>query len=84
MVPHARVGRASGSLRNPDDEERDGHVLAGERNDRERVEKLVVTEDPRQWIWFLHPVDNSTRGVGEATGGEEDDSGDSFAVHELR
>ena len=71
-------------LADAEDEERDRHVLAGERDDGEGVEQLVVAEDAWQRVWPLGRIDESACAVGEAAGREEQNRGYSFAVRELR
>jgi len=58
--------------------------LASERQDRQRVEQLVVAEDSRVGVWPLQRVDKSTSGIGEPTSGEENDRRDSLVMREPR
>src|SRR6266536_135644 len=65
-----RPGGASGDAH---DEERDRDVLAGHRDDRERVEELVVTEHAWSGIRLAEGVDDGADGVGEAADEQERD-----------
>ena len=55
-------------------EERDRDVLAGDRDERERVEELVVAEDRGREPGAPERVDESTDRVGEAADAEQHDS----------
>src|SRR5918911_420450 len=64
-------------------EERDCYVLTRDRENRERMEQLVVAEHVRNRVRPAPRVDDGTRGVAEPSGHEKDHTGRAQAHDEL-
>src|SRR5579862_1573884 len=78
------AGSAKSGSADPNDEEGDRNVLAGERDDRQCVEQFVVSEDLRERVWLSPRVDERACGVDEASCREQEDCRQPRAMRELR
>ena len=65
LTPTAPRNSALRSLAGADDEECNGDVLAGDRDEGERVEELVVAKYRRHRVWPAPRVDDGPGRIGE-------------------